>query len=69
MRMIVVSTILSYFPTFGAHQCERKFQEFVSTLASNSTEITRPEWHLDDTLHDQQESSEFHQNDVVVIDP
>lgn len=51
------------------HQCERKLQDFVSSLASNSTEIIRPEWHLADILHDQQESSEFHQNDVVVIDP
>lgn len=53
----------------GVHQCERKLQDFVSSLASHSTENTRPEWQLDEILHDQQESSEFNQNNVVIIDP
>lgn len=53
----------------GVHQCERKLQDFVLSLASRSVEVTHTEWHLDDILHDQHESNEFEQNKVVVIDP
>lgn len=54
----------------GVHQCERKLHDFVQSLASDTSEITaRSEWCLDDILNDQHESSEFYQNDVVVIDP
>lgn len=53
----------------GVHHCERKLQDFVLSLAGRSTDAPRPQWHLDDIMHDQQESSEFCMNNVVVIDP
>lgn len=54
----------------GVHHCERRLQDFVQSLASDASEISnRTEWRLDDIINDQHESSEFYQNDVVVIDP
>lgn len=49
----------------GVHQCERKLQDFVLSLASR----TPTAWHLDDILNEQHESSDIQQNSVVVIDP
>lgn len=53
----------------GVHQCERKLQDFVLSLASSSKEVTPTQWNLENILHDQHESSDFQQNSVVVIDP
>lgn len=53
----------------GVHQCERKLQDFVVSLAGRSSDVTPTEWNLDNILHEQHESSDFEQNDVVVIDP
>lgn len=53
----------------GVHQCERKLQDFVVSLASRSNEVTPTKWNLDNILHDQHESNDFYQNNVVVIDP
>lgn len=53
----------------GVHQCERKLQDFVLSLASRSNDVIPSEWHLDNIMHDQHQSSDFQQNDVVIIDP
>ncbi|XP_031617047.1 zinc finger protein 1 homolog [Contarinia nasturtii] len=67
-RCLYLSELFSEFRD-GVHQCERKLQDFVVSMASRSNDDVTPTWHLDDILHDQHRSSEFQQNDVVIIDP